>query len=124
MRHDIQQSWHTGGRAEEHARRARRENGFAFVSRHAQAMRQIQPHLILVQRAQAVLERNALAQLTRFATREFFIQLRLAEYHDLNQLAFFGFQIAHQTQSLQRFQGHGLRLVDANDEFLVFAREQ
>ena len=56
----------------------------------------------------------ALQQLSHFRTVQLGIQFRLAEKDNLQQLALLGFQVGQQAQSLQCFDRHRLRLVDAD----------
>lgn len=69
-------------------------------------------HLLTAQSREPIAENNALTQLTLGVTGQTRIEFRLTEKHDMQQFAFFGFEIAQQPQRFKCMIRHGLRLVD------------
>jgi hypothetical protein len=93
----------------------RGEQAIAPVTGDSQAVRNIVPDLAVLQTTQTVVKSNALEQLSHFRTAQLFIEFRLTEESDLQQLAFFGLQVGQQAQGFQRFDRHRLCFVDADD---------
>src|SRR5690606_6864913 len=84
----------------------------ATVAGDGQTLLQVTLGIADVQRSQPVREGDALAQLAKIFASQGCIELRLAEQHDLQQLAVFGLQIGQQAQGFQRGGWQCLRLVD------------
>ena len=72
------------------------------------------------QRFEVEVVSNAFAQLPNRLLREIFIEFRLAEQNDLQQLVLIGFEVGQQADFLERFQRHALRLFDEQYHLPVF----
>ena len=110
---DVHQTRHATGMAVQGRARRPGKQAVAPVAGDAQTMFDIGIDLFAAQSRQPVMEGDALAQLPDPRLAQFFIQLRLTEQHNLDQLALFGLEIRNQPQRLQRQHRHRLRLVDA-----------
>jgi len=81
---------------------------------HFKTVGHIGRHLRPAQGLNAVMEGNALTQLTQAFLGQFFIQFGLAEHDPLEQLALLGFQIGQETEGFQTGLGHGLGFIDTH----------
>ena len=79
-----------------------------------QAVRQVGWHPLRSHGSQVFAECDSLQQLPDFRASQLLIQLRLPEQHNLQQLAFFCFQIGQQPQALDRFQWNSLGFIDTH----------
>jgi hypothetical protein len=84
-------------------------------ARHLQAVLDVLRGFGGRQRVQVVARNHPLRQLLHVGALQHVAQLRLADQHDLQQLALIGFQIRQQPQLLQHLRGQVLGLIDDED---------
>src|SRR5882762_842228 len=104
------------------AARTRGEQRSARVARNRQAVGHVGADFVLGKPFKPVLEHDALAQLPDRRAGQFAVELRLAEQHDLQELALLRLEIRQQPQRLERLEWHRLAFVNADQHALAQPR--
>ncbi len=107
------------GASGDHVDGARRERVGAVVAGGTQAEVDVVADFARLERRQAEVLGDALAQLAHVVGGEPFVEFGLGEEGDLQELGGLRFEVGEQADLLQRFGRHGVRFVDHDDHPLA-----
>jgi hypothetical protein len=105
----------------DHFQRGLREDTGAAIPGSAHPEIEVMTDVVMHQRREAEVMRDALFQLAHVRAGKDIVQFRLAEKHQLQQLVAVGLEVRQQAYFLERFHRHGVRFVDQHHDLATFA---